>query len=151
MDNFVSVDAFLHVGPGQHDAVLKEAWRVLRPGGRLIFSDIVARPDAPPESKILYERIGLTAFATVPGYFEKAKLCGFGQCEFEDHSSNVSAHYGSVRTAFEELYDQDKVDVSPEFKAKMCAGLEKWRDLAPSCIQWGIISMRKVEQMSDSE
>jgi len=149
MDLCVSIDAFLHVGPGQHDAVLKEAWRVLRPGGRLIFSDIVARPDAPPESKVLYERIGLTAFATVPGYFEKAKLYGFGSCKFEDHSSNVSLHYGNVLNAFEDLYGQGKVEVSEEFKVKMCDGLKKWRDLAPSCIQWGIISMRKVEQMSD--
>jgi len=150
MDLCISMDAFLHVGPGQHDTVLKEAWRVLRPGGRLIFSDIVARPDAPPEAKMLYERIGLTAFATVPGYFEKAKLYGFGSCKFEDHSTNVTLHYGNVLTAFEELYSQGEIDVSAEFKTKMCAGLEKWRDLAPSCIQWGIISMRKENQMSDS-
>lgn len=150
MDLCVSMDAFLHVGPDQHDAILKEAWRVLRPGGRLIFSDIVARPDAPAEAKQLYERIGLTAFATVPGYFEKAKLYGFGHLKFDDHSENVTSHYDNVLTAFEDLYSRGEIDVGAEFKTKMCVGLEKWRDLAPSCIQWGIISMRKVEHFNDS-
>lgn len=151
MDLCISMDAFLHVGPGQHDNVLQEAWRVLRPGGRLIFTDIVARPDAPEEAQVLYERLGLTSFATVQGYKDKSKKYGFGEFAFEDHSSNVTSHYRNVLDVFESLYAEGKVDVSESFKDKMCDGLRKWRDLAPSCLQWGIISMRKLEQLSDDD
>jgi sarcosine/dimethylglycine N-methyltransferase len=152
VDLCISMDAFLHVGPGQHDNVLKEAWRVLRPGGRLIFTDIVARSDAPPdEARILYERLGLTAFATVEGYFQKASNYGFGEFEFEDHSSNVAAHYGNVGKVFDDLWKKGNMHVSDDFKEKMSSGLEKWRDLAPSCLQWGVISMRKLEQLSSDE
>lgn len=151
MDVCVSLDAFLHVGPGQHDNVLQEAWRVLRPGGRLIFTDIVARPDAPPEAKELYERIGLQSFATVPGYFEKARKYGFGELSFEDHSENVSKHYGYVHEVLQQLWADGEIDISPEFKERMSEGLLKWRDLAPSCLQWGILSMRKLDYASSDE
>merc|ERR1712232_1102908 len=105
----------------------------------------MTRPDSPPEAKVLYERIGLETFATVPGYEEKSKKYGFGDFSFEDHSTNITVHYGSVLEAFEELYAEGQVEVSEMFKDKMCDGLKKWRDLAPSCLQWGIISMRKLE------
>jgi len=149
VDLCVSMDAFLHVGPGQHDAILAEAWRVLRPGGRLIFTDIMCRPDAPAEAKLLYERIGLESFGTVQGYFEKAKTYGFGELHFEDHSENVTQHYGSVLSVLEDLWSQGKIDVSEQFKQHMAKGLVNWRDLSPKCLHWGIISMRKLEQSSN--
>ncbi len=150
IDLCVSTESFLHVGPGNHEAVLREAWRVLRPGGRLIFTDIVGSPSAPPEAKVLYERIGLQSFQTVEGYYETAKKLGFGELSFEDHSENVGTHYGIVLEALEELWGRKEIDIQDESKDRMVDGLAKWRDLAPSCLQWGIISMRKLEQTEHS-
>eukprot|EP01083_Nonionella_stella_P208683 757124_1 len=150
VDLCISTEAFLHVGPGNHEAVLREAWRVLRPGGRLIFTDIVGHPSAPPEAQVLYERIGLQSFQTVDGYFETAKKLGFGELSFEDHSENVSTHYGLVLEALEELWEKKEVNIREESKDRMVGGLTKWRDLAPSCLQWGIISMRKLDQTEHS-
>ena len=146
MDLCISTEAFLHVGPGNHEAVLREAWRVLRPGGRLIFTDIVGKPDAPPEAKALYERIGLQSFQTIDGYFEVAKSMGFGELSFEDHSPNVAVHYGTVLEALEELWDKKAINIKESSKNRMVDGLTKWRDLADSCLQWGVISMRKLEE-----
>jgi len=145
MDLCISTESFLHVGPGNHEAVFREAWRVLRPGGRLIFTDIVGLPTAPEEAKVLYERIGLQSFQTVEGYFETAKKLGFGELSFEDHSENVSTHYGAVLEALGMLWDKKEIDIREESKNRMDDGLTKWRDLAPSCLQWGIISMRKLD------
>jgi len=150
MDLCISTDSLLHVGPGNHEAVLREAWRVLRPGGRMIFTDIVGLPTAPPEARILYERIGLQSFQTTDGYFETAKKLGFGELTFEDHSENVAQHYSSVLEALEELWEKKGIDIKEESKDRMVDGLTKWRDLAPSCLQWGIISMRKLEQTEHS-
>lgn len=146
MDLCISSEAFLHVGPGNHEAVLREAWRVLRPGGRLIFTDIVGHPSAPEEAKVLYERIGLQSFQTVEGYFETAEKLGFGELSFEDHSENVSTHYGTVLEALEMLWEKQEINIREESKDRMVDGLTKWRDLAPSCLQWGTISMRKLEK-----
>lgn len=150
MDLVISTESFLHVGPGNHEAVLREAWRVLRPGGRLIFTDIVGRPDAPPEASVLYERIGLQSFQTVEGYYEVARKLGFGELSFEGHSDNVSTHYGTVLEALEEMWAKGEIDIKEESKDRMVDGLTKWRDLAPSCLQWGIVSMRKLDQTEHS-
>lgn len=146
IDLCISTDSLLHVGPGNHEAVLREAWRVLRPGGRMIFTDIVGLPSAPPEAKILYERIGLQSFQTIEGYFETAKKLGFGEMSFEDHSENVTVHYSNILEALEGLWDKKEIDIKEESKNRMVDGLTKWRDLAPSCLQWGVISMRKLEK-----
>ena len=146
MDLCISTESFLHVGPGNHEAVLREAWRVLRPGGRLIFTDIIGRPDAPPEAKNLYERIGLQSFQTIEGYFTVAKEMGFGELTFEENSSNISVHYGTVLEALEEMWAKKEINIKESSKNRMVDGLTKWRDLADSCLQWGIISMRKLEE-----
>lgn len=146
IDLCISTDALLHVGPGNHEAVLREAWRVLRPGGRVIFTDIVGLPSAPPEARVLYERIGLQSFQTVDGYFETARKLGFGELAFEDHSGNLTEHYRHIFEALEELWEKGQIDIKAESKDRMVDGLAKWRDLAPSCLQWGTISMRKLER-----
>jgi len=150
IDLCISTDSLLHVGPGNHEAVLREAWRVLRPGGRMIFTDIVGLPSAPPEARILYERIGLQSFQTVEGYFETAKKLGFGELTFEDHSENVTVHYTHILAALEDLWAKKGIDIKAESKDRMVDGLTKWRDLAPSCLQWGVISMRKLERTAYS-
>jgi sarcosine/dimethylglycine N-methyltransferase len=147
IDLCISMEAFLHVGPGNHEAVLREAHRVLRPGGRLIFTDIVGLPSAPPEAEALYKRIGLQSFQTVDGYFDMARKLGFGELSFEEHSENISLHYGTVLEALEQMWEKKEINISQQYKDHMTDGLIKWRDLAPTCLQWGIISMRKLEPM----
>jgi arsenite methyltransferase len=67
------------------DRVLKEAFRVLKPGGRLAVSDVVTRGDIPPEiRKSVLLWVGCVAGALKDDeYRQKLNSAGFDQIEVE--------------------------------------------------------------------
>ena len=70
---------------GDKDRVLSEAFRVLKPGGRLAISDVVVRGDVPPEIRRSMELwVGCIAGALEETeYQEKLKRAGFESIEVE--------------------------------------------------------------------
>ena len=76
---------------GDKDRVIKEAFRVLKPGGRLAVSDVVVRGQVPPEVRRSMELwVGCVAGA-LGDYEYVAKLAKAG---FEDISIEVTRIYG---------------------------------------------------------
>jgi arsenite methyltransferase len=67
------------------DRVLREAFRVLKPGGRFAVSDVVVRGDVPPEVRKNVELwVGCIAGALRDTeYIDKLKAAGFGEVEIE--------------------------------------------------------------------
>ncbi len=67
------------------DAVLREAFRVLKPGGRFAVSDVVVRGDVPPEVRRNMELwVGCIAGALEESeYASKLRRAGFGDVELE--------------------------------------------------------------------
>jgi arsenite methyltransferase len=67
------------------DRVLREAFRVLKPGGRFAVSDVVVRGDVPPEVRKNVELwVGCIAGALRDTeYIDKLEAAGFGQVEIE--------------------------------------------------------------------
>ena len=67
------------------DRVLREAFRVLKPGGRFAVSDVVVRGDIPAEVRKNVELwVGCIAGALRDTeYIDKLKAAGFGQVEIE--------------------------------------------------------------------
>jgi SAM-dependent methyltransferase len=67
------------------DAVLREAFRVLKPGGRFAVSDVVIRGEVPPEIRRSLELwVGCVAGALQEGdYAAKLKAAGFDAIELE--------------------------------------------------------------------
>ena len=67
------------------DAVLREAFRVLKPGGRFAVSDVVVRGDMPPEVRRHMELwVGCIAGALEENeYASKLRRAGFGDVELE--------------------------------------------------------------------
>jgi sarcosine/dimethylglycine N-methyltransferase len=142
-DLIVSMDALLHVGPtGQKDA-MKEAARILRPGGWMIFSDIMQQEEVDAdEMQPIYNRIHLSKMGTVSNYKECMECSGFINFEFLPNSStNVSNHYGTVCKVLEEK--GDSLGISKEYQDKMKAGLEVWHRLGTKNIVWGFIVAQK--------
>ena len=70
---------------GDKDRVLREAFRVLKPGGRFAVSDVVVRGDVPKEVRRSVELwVGCIAGALEESeYSEKLSSAGFQQVEIE--------------------------------------------------------------------
>ena len=145
-DLVISMDALLHVGPERQHRAIQEASRILRPGGWMIFSDIMEQAVVDPvEMQPIYDRIHLSKLGTVSHYESTMCEAGFSGFEFIDHSLNVSAHYGSV---LEVLVDKGaSLGISKTYQEKMESGLKTWRDLAVTNIQWGFVLAQKTKKV----
>jgi sarcosine/dimethylglycine N-methyltransferase len=146
MDLVISMDALLHIGPEGQKTAVKEAARSLRPGGWMIFCDIMEQEvvDA-TEMQPIYDRIHLSKMGTVSNYRACLEESGFTKFEFLDHSKNVASHYGTVREAL--IEKRDTINVSADFLNRMEAGLADWQKLAPKNIQWGFIVAQKTNKV----
>jgi len=122
---------------------MKEAARVLRPGGWMIFSDIMQQEEAcPEEMKPIYERIHLSKMGTVSNYQSAMETVGFRNFDSVlADSSNVSSHYGTVLKVLEEKGDE--MGIGKEYQTRMSSGLTTWRDLATKNIVWGFVAAQK--------
>lgn len=146
VDLVISMDALLHVGPDGQKIAIEEARRVLRPGGWMIFSDIMQREDADPkEMQPIYNRIHLSKMGTPSHYEECLTNSGFTGFNFTPFSSNVGTHYGTVREVL--LEKRGQINVSDSFVTRMEAGLKVWNELAPSNILWGVMAAQKTEKI----
>lgn len=142
VDLVVSMEALLHVGPRGQLKAVKEANRVLKRGGWIMFTDIMQREDVDKEEmQPIYDRICLSEMGTISNYKKTLESAGFANFEFLPHSSNVPAHYGAVLEVLQEK--GDSLGLSKEFQRKMQAGLKAWVELAPKNIVWGFVIAQK--------
>eukprot|EP00968_Pinguiococcus_pyrenoidosus_P024445 scaffold4682_cov154-Pinguiococcus_pyrenoidosus.AAC.5 len=101
VDLVLSMDALLHVGRDGQRQAMREAARVLRPGGLLLFSDIMQQDHVDDNNNALLrpvlDRIHLSSFGSAASYKRAAEDAGFVECSFESFQSNIAEHYGHVR------------------------------------------------------
>jgi sarcosine/dimethylglycine N-methyltransferase len=123
-----------------------EAARMLRPGGWVIFSDIMQEETVnADEMSPIYDRINLSKMGTVRNYREALELCGFSNFTTDLHSDNISEHYGSILTILEERGDD--IGLSPQYQEKAKKGLQVWRDNSPGNIVWGFLAAQKTQKV----
>lgn len=85
LDIALSQEAFLHIPDKQ--AVLNEAARILRPGGRLGFTDLVAGPALEDADRAALEAgMEMHTLQTVPDYMNKFRAAGLSLVRHDDLS-----------------------------------------------------------------
>jgi sarcosine/dimethylglycine N-methyltransferase len=146
-DVVISVDALLHVGPERQRRAVAEAARILRPGGWMIFSDIMQEEVLASEEDMqpIYDRINLSKMGTISNYKAALEECGFTNISTDLHSENISTHYGHV---LEVTQDKGKsIGLSESYLTSAMAGLKVWKEKSPGNIVWGIIAAQKTHKV----
>mmetsp|Transcript_9840 Transcript_9840/g.14892 ORF Transcript_9840/g.14892 Transcript_9840/m.14892 type:complete len:159 (-) Transcript_9840:41-517(-) len=145
-DLIYSNDAFLH--SVDKKVMLEGVCRVLKPGGALVFSDILENPEAPKEVlEHIYARLELDCLGTKDLYTNVLKASGLSEVETILDTRNMERHYGMTKYSAQVLKHQELLGVvSEDFIAKQVSGLTKWISAAHnSHIQWGWFAFKKDE------
>jgi ubiquinone/menaquinone biosynthesis C-methylase UbiE len=145
-----SQDAILH--SGKRKQVLREAFRVLSPGGTMVFTDPMQSDDCPPAAlEPVLRRIHLSSLASPEFYLESARAIGFSAATFSDLSENLAHHYSSVANTLRSR--RATLPCSSAYVDRMLDGLQHWVDGGNrGHLKWGIFRFEKpVETKSKRE
>ncbi|OEU08229.1 hypothetical protein FRACYDRAFT_220999 [Fragilariopsis cylindrus CCMP1102] len=125
---------------------IKEAGRILRPGGWMIFSDIMQEEIVDSTTmQPIYNRINLSKMGTVSNYKSALEENGFTNFSTDLHSDNISEHYGCVLDVTKSKGHQ--IGLSEAYIKKAEAGLKVWKENSPGNIVWGIIVAQKTHKV----
>jgi len=143
VDHVWSQDAFLH--SGNREKALSEVDRVLKPGGRIVFTDPM-RADDCPEGVLdpILARIHLPDLGSPGFYMQQAKKLGWRDLGFEDMSEQLTRHYTRVLETTKAEQSRLKGKVSDEYIERMKSGLQHWVNGGNAGhLAWGVFLFEK--------
>jgi len=138
-----SQDALLH--SGQREQVLAQVARVLRPGGRFIFTDPMQADDCPPSllGPVL-ARIHLSTLGSFAFYRKQLLARGFTEKAVLDLTPHLGTHYSRVRQELVAKRAELRKHISAEYIERMLVGLGHWIEAAQAGrLSWGILLFSK--------
>ena len=138
-----SQDAILHSGDRRQ--VVSEVARLLKPGGKFVFTDPMQADDCLPENlQPVLDRIHLDTLGSYTYYRDIAADVGFEELECIDLTSDLVTHYSRVQ---QELMRRRKSllgRVSDEYIERMLLGLDHWIEAGQKgWLSWGILLFQK--------
>lgn len=147
VDVVISMDALLHVGPDGQRRAMAEAARILRPGGWVIFSDIMQEEELadPLSMEAIYKRINLSEMGTISNYKNCLESLGFSDFYTQTFSENIATHYGVVLDILVEK--GPSLGISKEYQEKAEFGLNVWKHSSQGNIVWGFIAAQKTHKV----
>lgn len=146
-DNFDlawSQEALLHTDA--RAKVCREAARVLRPGGRFVFTDPMQADDVSSDSlQAIYDRLHLSSLASPTFYRDTLAGCGMREVTFEEQPEQLIRHYGRVREVLIEKADRLRQQgMTDDYIERMKCGLTHWVNGGrESVLTWGIFVFEK--------
>lgn len=128
-DYYWSQEAFLHaVDKAQ---VVDEAARVLKPGGQLVFTDLLVREGTPEEDRErIYARVNSPDMWDTHHYKQALEDAGLKVVTHQNWSDNVAPTYAWVRDQLEERRDEFEQRIGKEAVDRTSAALQFWVDAA---------------------
>ena len=138
-----SQDAMVH--SSNRDQVVAEAYRVLKPGGHFIFTDLM-QDDGVPNGELgpVLDRIHLDSLGSFKFYWEEARKNGFELMSIDNMSQHLVTHYDRVRQETEKQYDEIVDTCGKEYIDRMIQGLNHWvRAGNKGHLNWGILHFKK--------
>ncbi|ARF53178.1 SAM-dependent methyltransferase [Streptomyces gilvosporeus] len=140
-----SLEAFCH--SADRAKVLGEAGRVLKPGGALAFTDLMAAEDTPAE--VLYRavaRLGVEALATPSFYVGRLTELALADIDFDDHSNQLFNHYTRLTDETGKREPELREVISHDYLDHLLENLPLWVDAAGrEQLRWGIIHARRAQ------
>jgi SAM-dependent methyltransferase len=143
VDVIWSQDSFLH--SGRRHKMASEIVRVLKPGGRLVFTDPMQADGSPAAAlSAVCERLNLESLAA-PGWYRNAfGALGLQLIEWCDHSHELRTHYARVQRSLRCRYDELARGISHDYLDSMLVSLDNWVTAASAGhLRWGIFHFAK--------
>ncbi|MFF7357330.1 SAM-dependent methyltransferase [Streptomyces filipinensis] len=142
-----SLEVLCHVE--ERGGALAEAVRVLKPGGALVFSDIMAAEETPAGAiRPALSRLGVQSLATPSSYLET--LSGLGlKSDFEDRSADLATHYARLEQEVRRRTPELRGAISPAYLDDLLANLPLWTDITRrGLLRWGLFHARRTASLS---
>lgn len=138
-----SQEAFLHAV--DKNVVLSECRRVLKPGGSLIFTDILVRRDTPEtDRERIYDRVKSPDMWDLDDYRRALNNLDLPVLREEDWSQHVARSYGWVRDRLQENRNALMPRIGAETIDRTVEALSFWVDSANAGnIGWALFVARK--------
>ena len=138
-----SQDAILH--SGNRERVLSEVARVLKPGGRFIFTDPMQTDNCPPDVlQPVLDRIHLDSLASPSFYRKNLALHRLEERGFVEMPDQLRTHYSRVREELMARREECVRRCGDGYVTQMLQGLGHWVDAADrGHLTWGILDFVK--------
>jgi sarcosine/dimethylglycine N-methyltransferase len=138
-----SQDAMLH--SGRREQVLNEAARVLKPGGRMVFTDPMRADDCDAEELgPILARLNLSDLACPSFYRETLGRLGFEELGFDENTRQLATHYQRVHDETVARDAELSKVVGRDYIERMKTGLRHWVEGGKKGrLAWGIFRFRK--------
>ena len=140
-----SQEAILH--SGDRDKVCAEAARVLKPGGRFVFTDPMQADDASSSSlQAIYDRLHLSSLASPAFYRSTLSASGMREIAFEEHPDQLARHYERVREVLiDKAESLREKGMNDDYIERMKSGLADWVEGGRNgVLTWGIFVYEKM-------
>ncbi|GHI01741.1 methyltransferase [Streptomyces cellostaticus] len=137
-----SLEVLCHVT--DRDTALAEAVRVLKPGGALVFSDIMAAEETPaPAVRPALSRLGVQSLATPSFYLQSLSRLGL-ETDFEDRTADLTTHYARLDEEVRRRKPELRRAISPAYLDDLLTNLPLWTDITRRrLLRWGLFHARR--------
>ncbi|MFD9409751.1 SAM-dependent methyltransferase [Streptomyces sp. NPDC059989] len=137
-----SQEAFCH--SGDREQLLGEAVRVLKTGGEMVFTDLMAADTAPPDAlRRAVARLEVEGFATPAFYRRTITGLGLSRIDFDDRTDQMLTHYLRLTEETGQRVGELGSVIRPAYLEGLLENLPLWVEACRSGLtSWGIFHCR---------